>query len=172
MKLAWRDRRLWLGTLMLLFIAVPLAFAYYGSRTGPPAPSPTPYPPPTVEGLWRMPAAEEQGDRQSRHDHALHGEQHRRVGRPADRDGPQHPPADGGPEHEGEQGEQRPEHGQVARGGEGHPEDVDVPGHVAGEHLVEAEVPDGIRQAGGERQRKHEAEVEVRGMAAELLEHG
>lgn len=54
MKLAWRDRRLWLGTLMLLFIAAPLAFAYYGTRTGPPAPSPTPYPPPTVEGLWRI----------------------------------------------------------------------------------------------------------------------
>ena len=46
MKLEWRDRRLWLGTLMLLLIAGPLAFAYYGTTTGPPAPrastAPTP----------------------------------------------------------------------------------------------------------------------------------
>ena len=54
MRLEWRDRRLWLSTLMLLFIAVPLAFAYYGTRVGPPVAAPTPYPPPTVEGLWRI----------------------------------------------------------------------------------------------------------------------
>ena len=57
MKLEWRDRRLWLGTLMLLLIAGPLAFAYYGTTTGPPAPTPTPYPPPAVEGLWRIEGA-------------------------------------------------------------------------------------------------------------------
>jgi hypothetical protein len=39
---------------MLLLIALPLAFAFYGSQSGPPAPTPTPYPPPLVEGLWRM----------------------------------------------------------------------------------------------------------------------
>ena len=54
MKLGWRDRRLWVGTVMLVLIALPLAFAFYGSRTGPPAATPTPYPPPPVEGLWRI----------------------------------------------------------------------------------------------------------------------
>lgn len=51
----WRDRRLWVGTAMLVLIALPLALAFYGSRqsTAPPA-TPTPYPPPTVEGLWRI----------------------------------------------------------------------------------------------------------------------
>ncbi len=57
MKLRWRDRRLWVGTVMLLLIALPLAFAFYGSQTGPPAPTPTPYPPPPVEGLWRIEGA-------------------------------------------------------------------------------------------------------------------
>src|SRR5260221_65968 len=40
---------------MLVLIALPLALAFYGSRQGalPPA-TPTPYPPPTVEGLWRI----------------------------------------------------------------------------------------------------------------------
>jgi hypothetical protein len=53
-KLDWRDRRIWVGTIMLVLIALPLGVAYYGSRSGPPAPAPTPYPPPTVEGLWRI----------------------------------------------------------------------------------------------------------------------
>jgi hypothetical protein len=54
-NLSWRDRRLWVGTVMLVLIALPLALAFYGSRlsAGPP-PTPTPYPPPTVEGLWRI----------------------------------------------------------------------------------------------------------------------
>ena len=54
MKVDWRDRRLWVSTIILLLVAVPLGFAYYGSTQGPPAPTPTPYPPPTVEGLWRI----------------------------------------------------------------------------------------------------------------------
>ena len=54
MKLAVRDRRLWLGTLMLLLIAGPLAFAYYGTRSGPSIAAPTAYPPAPVEGLWRI----------------------------------------------------------------------------------------------------------------------
>jgi len=53
-KVDWRDRRLWVSTAILLFIALPLAFAYYGSTQGAPRPTPTPYPPPTVEGLWRI----------------------------------------------------------------------------------------------------------------------
>src|SRR5258708_35343909 len=57
MKLGWRDRRLWVGTVMLVLIAVRLAFAFYGSQSGPPAPTPTPYPPPPVEGLWRIEGA-------------------------------------------------------------------------------------------------------------------
>jgi hypothetical protein len=56
-KLGWRDRRLWVGTAMLVLIALPLGFAYYGSRSGPPAATPTPYPPPAVEGLWRIEGA-------------------------------------------------------------------------------------------------------------------
>ena len=54
MKVDWRDRRLWVSTAILLLIALPLAFAYYGSTQGAPRPTPTPYPPPTVEGLWRI----------------------------------------------------------------------------------------------------------------------
>ena len=54
MKVDWRDRRLWVTTAILLLIALPLAFAYYGSTQGAPRPTPTPYPPPTVEGLWRI----------------------------------------------------------------------------------------------------------------------
>lgn len=54
MKLDWRDRRLWVSTIILLLIAFPLAFAYYGTTQGAPAPTATPYPPPTVEGLWRI----------------------------------------------------------------------------------------------------------------------
>ena len=54
MKVDWRDRRLWVSTIVLLLIAVPLAFAYYGSTQGAPKPTPTPYPPPTVESLWRI----------------------------------------------------------------------------------------------------------------------
>ena len=63
MKLEWRDRRLWATTIILLLIAVPLAFAVYGSSLGTPKPTPTPYPPPTVEGLWRIEGhvADEQG---------------------------------------------------------------------------------------------------------------
>jgi hypothetical protein len=53
-KVDWRDRRLWVSTAGLLLIALPLAFAYYGSTQGPPKPTPTPYPPATVEGLWRI----------------------------------------------------------------------------------------------------------------------
>ena len=51
-------------TIILLLIAVPLAFAVYGSSLGSaPKPTPTPYPPPTVEGLWRIEGhvADEQG---------------------------------------------------------------------------------------------------------------
>ena len=54
MKLDWRDRRLWASTIILLLIAVPLGFAVYGSTIGTAKPTPTPYPPPTVEGLWRI----------------------------------------------------------------------------------------------------------------------
>ena len=54
MKVDWRDRRLWVSTAILVLIALPLAFAYYGSTQGAPKPTPTPYPPPTVEGLWRI----------------------------------------------------------------------------------------------------------------------
>ena len=54
MKVDWRDRRLWVSTAILLLIALPLAFAYYGTTQGAPRPTPTPYPPPTVEGLWRI----------------------------------------------------------------------------------------------------------------------
>lgn len=55
MKVDWRDRRLWVSTIIVLLIAFPLAFAYYGSTQGTgPKPTPTPYPPPTVEGLWRI----------------------------------------------------------------------------------------------------------------------
>ncbi len=55
MKVDWRDRRLWVSTIILLLIAVPLGFAYYGSTQGAASkPTPTPYPPPTVEGLWRI----------------------------------------------------------------------------------------------------------------------
>jgi hypothetical protein len=53
-KIDWRDRRLWVSTAVLLLIALPLAFAYYGTTQGAPKPTPTPYPPPTVEGLWRI----------------------------------------------------------------------------------------------------------------------
>jgi len=53
-KVDWRDRRLWVSTAILLLIALPLAFAYYGTTQGAPRPTPTPYPPPTVEGLWRI----------------------------------------------------------------------------------------------------------------------
>jgi len=53
-KVDWRDRRLWVSTAILVLIALPLAFAYYGSTQGAPKPTPTPYPPPTVEGLWRI----------------------------------------------------------------------------------------------------------------------
>jgi hypothetical protein len=53
-NLSLRDRRLWVGTVMALLIALPLGLAFYGSRSGPPAATPTPYPPPTVEGLWRI----------------------------------------------------------------------------------------------------------------------
>ena len=54
-NLSWSDRRLWVGTVMLVLIALPLAFAFYGTRSGPSVvPTPTPYPPPTVEGLWRI----------------------------------------------------------------------------------------------------------------------
>jgi hypothetical protein len=53
-QLDWRDRRLWASTIILLLIAVPLGFAVYGSSVGAPKPTPTPYPPPTVEGLWRI----------------------------------------------------------------------------------------------------------------------
>jgi hypothetical protein len=54
-KLDLRDRRLWTTTIILLLIAVPLGFAYYGSTLNSgPTPTPTPYPPPTVEGLWRI----------------------------------------------------------------------------------------------------------------------
>jgi hypothetical protein len=62
-KLDWRDRRLWATTVILLLIAVPLGFAVYGSSLGAPKPTPTPYPPPTVEGLWRVEGhvADEQG---------------------------------------------------------------------------------------------------------------
>ena len=54
MKVDWRDRRLWVSTAILVLIALPLAFAYYGSTQGAPKPTPTPYPAPTVEGLWRI----------------------------------------------------------------------------------------------------------------------
>ncbi len=58
MKVDWHDRRLWVSTIILLLIAVPLGFAYYGStQGGAPKPTPTPYPPPTVEGLWRIEGA-------------------------------------------------------------------------------------------------------------------
>ena len=57
MKLDWRDRRLWVSTIILVLIAFPLAFAYYGSTQGAPKPTPTPYPPPTQEGLWRIEGA-------------------------------------------------------------------------------------------------------------------
>ena len=40
--------------MILVLIAAPLAFAAYGSSIGAPKPTPTPYPPPTVEGLWRI----------------------------------------------------------------------------------------------------------------------
>jgi hypothetical protein len=53
-KVDWRDRRLWVSTAILLLIALPLAFAYYGTTQGAPRATPTPYPPPTVEGLWRI----------------------------------------------------------------------------------------------------------------------
>ena len=53
-NLSWNDRRLWVATAMLVLIALPLGFAFYGTRQGPPAATPTPYPPPTVEGLWRI----------------------------------------------------------------------------------------------------------------------
>jgi hypothetical protein len=54
-KLDLRDRRLWTTTIILLLIAVPLGFAYYGSTLNSgPTPTPTPYPPPTLEGLWRV----------------------------------------------------------------------------------------------------------------------
>ena len=59
MKLNLQDRRLWVATAMLVLIALPLGFAYYGTRTAPPTPVPTASlgpgsPPPLVEGLWRM----------------------------------------------------------------------------------------------------------------------
>ena len=56
MKLSLQDRRLWVATAMLVLIALPLGFAFYGSRTAAPTPAPTPtlYQPPLVEGLWRM----------------------------------------------------------------------------------------------------------------------
>jgi hypothetical protein len=64
-KLDLHDRRLWASTIILLLIAVPLGFAYYGSTIGAPTPAPTStaYPPPTVEGLWRIEGhvADEQG---------------------------------------------------------------------------------------------------------------
>ena len=53
-NISWSDRRIWVSTIILLLIALPLGFAFYGSRQGPPAATPTPYPPPTVEGLWRI----------------------------------------------------------------------------------------------------------------------
>jgi len=53
-KVDWRDRRLWVSTAILVLIALPLAIAYYGSTQGAQRPTPTPYPPPTVEGLWRI----------------------------------------------------------------------------------------------------------------------
>ena len=56
MKLNLQDRRLWVATAMLVLIALPLGFAFYGTKTVAPTPVPTPtsYPPPLVEGLWRM----------------------------------------------------------------------------------------------------------------------
>jgi hypothetical protein len=62
-KVDWRDRRLWVSTIILLLIAVPLGFAYYGSTVGAPKAAPTAYPPPPVEGLWRIEGhlADEQG---------------------------------------------------------------------------------------------------------------
>lgn len=58
MVLRSRDRRLWIGAVVLLLIAVALGVAYCGSRSAPPvaAPTPTPtaIPAPTVEGLWRI----------------------------------------------------------------------------------------------------------------------
>ncbi len=55
MKVDWHDRRLWVSTIILLLIAGFLGFAYYGSTQGAASkPTPTPYPPPTVEGLWRI----------------------------------------------------------------------------------------------------------------------
>ena len=60
MKLSLQDRRLWVATAMLVLIALPLGFAFYGAKTvalPTPAPTPTSYPPPLVEGLWRMEGA-------------------------------------------------------------------------------------------------------------------
>lgn len=57
MKVDWRDRRLWVSTAVLVLIALPLAIAYYGSTQGTAKPTATPYPPPTVEGLWRIEGA-------------------------------------------------------------------------------------------------------------------
>jgi len=41
MKLDLQDRRLWVATAMLVLIALPLGFAYYGTRTAAPTPVPT-----------------------------------------------------------------------------------------------------------------------------------
>nr|WP_255275725.1 hypothetical protein [Actinomadura madurae] len=67
-------------------------------------------------------------------------------------------PATAAPGEKGRQRGDRAGHGQPRPAYGRHAEDDDVARHVAGEHLVEAEVSDGVDDARREGEREHETQ--------------
>jgi hypothetical protein len=83
-------------------------------------------------------------------------QQNRARAAPARRGGAQHPPGNGRADEKGHQRHDRAEHGQPRPACGRHAEDDHVAGHVAPEHVVQAQVSDSVDDARREGEGEHQ----------------